>query len=411
MPEFTQEEQEEIIEMFYNGSPAYEIGDCFNADQITILTKLDEWAALDSYKKRTAQDYKQEIIDMYNEGYTCEEIGNAVGFSRGTIYRNLVSWGYEFTRGYVFADHERNKIIKLYENGKSCEYISEIFECNATTIADRLDEWGVERRGIYTIEYSDEDKTNIIQLYEGGLNTYEIADIYETSPPTIRKRLNSWGIETSRFTYYVDDNFFSVIDSENKAYWLGFIFADGYIYKNTLNISIQKGDVKHLKKFLNDLQSNYPVYSYEENSTYSNAVEIKITSKQLVNDLAKYGVVPNKTHIVKPPTNIPTHLLAHFWRGWVDGDGHVGIMKSKGNEYPVVNLVGTYAACEGFKNFCLQYMNSKSNIYEHKDKSLWTYAVRGSFAVPILDVLYSDATIYLDRKYAKAMEILAEASY
>nr|DAG90196.1 MAG TPA: endonuclease [Crassvirales sp.] len=50
-------------------------------------------------------------------------------------------------------------------------------------------------------------------------------------------------------------DFFSVIDTEEKAYWLGFLYADGFISAsgNTVGLSISLKDIDHLKKYNNAL--------------------------------------------------------------------------------------------------------------------------------------------------------------
>jgi hypothetical protein len=107
--------------------------------------------------------------------------------------------------------------------------------------------------------------------------------------------------------------------------------------------------------------------------------------------------------ILKVCSEIFPHLLKHYWRGLVDGDGWVITNK---NGKPTIGLCGTKEICEGFKAFCQSVSPTKANV--SKNRGSYQYAVSGSFTIPIIRALYQDATIYLDRKYEKAMEILAE---
>jgi hypothetical protein len=120
----------------------------------------------------------------------------------------------------------------------------------------------------------------------------------------------------------------------------------------------------------------------------------------MVEDLISCGVVPAKSLILKPCLNLPIHLIKHYWRGFVDGDGTIGF----NNPYPVIGLCGTYAVCEAFRGWCLQFVDSKAMV--RKSGNIYYYGLSGSKAIPIIRELYEGATVYLDRKYEKAMEIL-----
>lgn len=106
----------------------------------------------------------------------------------------------------------------------------------------------------------DLDK-DIIPLYKNGESLTKIAEKFGTSRNTLSKKLKEKGIEIinqqnkSKF----NENIFDVIDSEEKAYWLGFIYADGYIDSSPLDdskkskynfeLSLKASDVGHLHKF------------------------------------------------------------------------------------------------------------------------------------------------------------------
>ena len=55
-----------------------------------------------------------------------------------------------------------------------------------------------------------------------------------------------------------DEHSFDVIDTEEKAYWLGFLYADGNVSntKNEVGITLQSSDIKHLYKFKTFLKSS-----------------------------------------------------------------------------------------------------------------------------------------------------------
>lgn len=107
-------------------------------------------------------------------------------------------------------------------------------------------------------------------------------------------------------TIYTD--FFKTIDTEEKAYWLGFIAADGNIRKNLLacSIELKLSDKGHLEKFAECFDGYYRV---EELQREYPSARIQIYSKQCCLDLAQYGVTPTKSLTLKIRTElIPQEL-------------------------------------------------------------------------------------------------------
>lgn len=128
----------------------------------------------------------------------------------------------------------------------------------------------------------------------------------------------------------VDSFFFHHIDSEEKAYWLGFMYADGYVTGSVMGVKLHIKDIDHLQKFREDIQSQHTIGTYVMKSGFANAngtpyCSLTIKDKQLVQDLNDCGVTYNKSKTLVFPTEdvVPSHLIHHFIRGYFDGDGSV----------------------------------------------------------------------------------------
>jgi hypothetical protein len=94
--------------------------------------------------------------------------------------------------------------------------------------------------------------------------------------------------------YIFNDHYFDVIDCNEKAYWLGFLYADGYITrKPAFGCTLQAGDINHLKKFLNAININENPLRYSENT---NSYGFVLTSKIMVDKLKDYGFTNNKSY-------------------------------------------------------------------------------------------------------------------
>lgn len=203
----------------------------------------------------------------------------------------------------------------------------------------------------------------------------------------------------------MDENFFDIIDTQEKAYWLGFNTADGSI-KDTgrhyqISIMLKKEDENHLLKFLRDLDSNYKT-RYIRNYVY-----IDICSKKMVKDLKKMGLYPNKVQTVEPCKKMPDHLERHYWRGLFDGDGWITkYRKPNGYVKWEIGLSGNKSMLEGFRKFISKQVQSNASV--RKKKTCYVIQYGGKW-IPrgVAKVLYENATIYLSRKKVLADQLIS----
>ncbi len=257
--------------------------------------------------------------------------------------------------------------------------------------------------------------TEIISKYTNGESTVQLSKEYGIHPSCIRTFLIDNGVkmrsnkENSR-RYYVNDNVFHIIDTEEKAYWLGFLAADGYVCSTNgkrVGLSIASKDRHHLEKFKSFLCSTYPIKTYISSSGYSNSeyVRMIICSDQMYDDLVLHGVVEHKTNILKYPTSVPHELQKHFLRGFVDGDGCI---TKRGNSF-VISIMGI----NEFLDDAVKYLRSE-NAYKHgriyqrkKNCPTLSLSMCGETAKNVIGLLYGNCTVYLDRKYDIATRAIA----
>ncbi len=111
------------------------------------------------------------------------------------------------------------------------------------------------------------------------------------------------------------------------AYVLGFIAADGYVWKSERGakyIGVTSTDLEIVEKIRNIFESNHKIgCRVSNNPKWKNRYILQIGSKEIVEDLAKLGIFQNKSLNIKFPSNIPDRFLKHFIRGYFDGDGGV----------------------------------------------------------------------------------------
>jgi len=187
--------------------------------------------------------------------------------------------------------------------------------------------------------------------------------------------------------------YFEDIDTEAKAYWLGFLYADGGVTERRLSIHLKECDQPHIERFQQAIGSTHKLYP-----TKSGCVRVDISSTPMCRDLMRHGVLPNKTLTLQPPANLNENLTAHFIRGFWDGDGSIGFY----GKYEQLHMSAT--GTEAMMTWIQDRLPANSYI----DMSGTQHRVRStSRAARVnLDYLYGDCYIALDRKlalYVKAM--------
>lgn len=234
-----------------------------------------------------------------------------------------------------------------------------------------------------------------IELYTSGKSSIEIATILPISTGSVFNILKKHGVPSKDAGFYIRTNFFNERCfqslNEESAYWLGFVLADGCMMRNnySLTIGLSRKDRAHLEKFARFLGG---VTSIKDRmvKTYE-CCYVSIGSKQMFNDLLKYGCTPKKSLTLKFP-EIPDEYFWHFLRGYFDGDGCV---VSKANS---VAIIGSYS----FIDSLIEILTKKGFNCKQSDKGKVKYFLL--FGIVQLrefsKLLYKDASVFLERKKA-----------
>lgn len=201
--------------------------------------------------------------------------------------------------------------------------------------------------------------------------------------------------------YRIKADFFKNANTEEAAYWAGFIAADGCIVNYGKNLSLKVGisikDLSHLRKF-----------KIGKNITfYKNSCWIEISNLNLCLDLEKYNITPRKSLTLRFPKNINKKNIHHFMRGYFDGDGCADKHSNKKASNKLrLRLLGTKEFLEEYvDNF--KFDCNRNIIKEGLSKVYGIFWSKNSHL--IYKFLYKDATIYLTRK-KKIMEKLMKLS-
>lgn len=195
--------------------------------------------------------------------------------------------------------------------------------------------------------------------------------------------------------------YFSNIQTDQQAYWLGFLSADGCICgrnrEKETTIQITLKDKEHLEKWKLDIECKNPVRPVVINHrTYWT---IRHDSALMAQDLSKFGIVPRKSLKLTFPQNIDEHLIPAFIRGYFDGDGCITYSLRKRFKAKI-NFVGTFHFLNGIKNYF-------GLDYKICCKGNWFSLDIGGFDTiyRVMSHLYNNASIFLDRKFKKWNEV------
>lgn len=266
------------------------------------------------------------------------------------------------------------------------------------------------------------EKYDVISLYtDKKYSLSEIARIVKSDKRQVRdyllaKKIKVEGLKNpdidvsyvlndSKSGRYFDSSMFDKIDCEEKAYWLGFLFADGYVIKNTVGLGLQACDVGHLHKFNRFMKCEFNNVSYHPKKTEGKIYDgyrWETHNKHITDRLKELGCVERKSLILEFPKEeifADKGLIRHFIRGYFDGDGCVCAT----NKTHIVSMLGT----ESFLTTVKKYLNEENRkLYNNKERNIKTKSLQfyNQHALKILHYLYDDALIFLDRKHDKFLE-------
>lgn len=255
--------------------------------------------------------------------------------------------------------------------------------------------------------------------YQEGLQKFQVEGLsltkfcakYQLSAAHFGRFLRKKGIIISNLQNEVkfNEHVFDTINTEEKAYWLGFIYADGYISsidRAGFEIALKAEDSNHLQKFntfMEHRKNNVKLGVSKCNGKEFQRCRWNVRNQHLWNTLNSLGCVPNKSLIAQfPSIEIFTspELVKHFIRGYFDGDGCVSY-SNKEHTKVCVNIVGTEHMLDAINHYIPKC------LYKHKKSDngcTYILSASGKNAFEFINYLYKDASIYLDRKYQRYKE-------
>lgn len=408
-----EEMKEQIVRMYTEEKKGSDtIAKTVGLSPSSILRALKKWGVV--VKKDTSisdamRKDKDEILRRYSGGESLTSIAKDYGTQGAMLNYLFTEWGIELRENKWGEKKPKllSKALGLYDTGLSIIEISDILEVKSDTVSGWLKESGRD-----TLRYSSAReipvrtfKKEIVNRYLAGEGCTVLSQFYNCAESTISEIIKEEGIQSdlNHRKYEFNEDYFEKIDSWMKAYWLGWIITDGNNSGNSVRLSITD---KHIVKKLKECVGiNCDIDEIPgRKSSYKTQYRLCLNSVKMCEDLAKLGVIKNKTHHTFYP-DIPEEFDAAFILGCLEGDGsiHGGMFSSAGGSNVTVSWIGNNKLMLGIKNK-LEFLNCRHKFYSCKNSKPNIVVLRYAHtedAIKILDYLYKDAEYFLNRKHKR----------
>lgn len=249
-----------------------------------------------------------------------------------------------------------------------------------------------------------QDKLNkSVELFYEGYSPLQISKMLHVSAQKVRNHLKNFGYVDMNIDTGLNVDIFKEIDTEEKAYWLGFLYADGYIRESSIELALK--DKEHIEKFKEFTGSRCKISEKHitlKDKQYT-AYRISMRNKDFAYWLYDKGMHQNKSLDITYPSCIPNELNKDFIRGYFDGNGCISFLYNNPLK-PVITINSTKSMLESIvsiMNLPNNHIRQVSKIHEYRTAKL-------DSVYNFLYNIYNSSTIYLDRKFQKYC-LLAES--
>lgn len=291
---------------------------------------------------------------------------------------------------------DENKIITSYKSGLSMSAVGKLYGITGSAVFRILHKHNIEVRtngGIYKL-----DEKSICKDYQDGKSTSVIAKKNKVNVHTITNILEKYGIKRNNIYHNLDliNDYWEEIDKYDKAYFLGFLIADGNVIGNSTKLQLSKKDEHILKTFANKTKNSNKITESKKG-----LVGLSVKRKKWVEDLKQYGVVPNKTSIAYLP-KLDENMMPHLIRGLIDGDGWISYKSHS------IGFCGNETIVNQVRDFIVQKLDVYKVKVLHTGTNLWMINWASIKDIrKIGEYIYQNKyDCYLKRKYDNFMNII-----
>ena len=402
----SENEYAKIVDLYKSGTSQQLIANMYGVCRDT-LGKILKKNNIARNCKISKKEY-ENIFDMYMNGLSMAQIAEQYNVVQSYIAYIIKQFkiDYSLKKGLAIPISEYNKIVDLYLQGMSLQDISTMYNCSQSTVSSILKKMDVQTRpGGSSITISD-----VLQwekMYLNGMSLQDIATEFKVNSNTISIHLKNIGVAIDRYTYYFNEHFFDEIDTAYKAYILGLLWADGHncVKKGSIILELQEQDKELLLQINNITQNERPLRLqtlHNKNEKWQNQYKLTLQNRYTSSVLESYGMLANKSLVLEFPKCVPEELYSSFILGYFDGDGSISLSNNNRNVY--ISIVGTKMFLDVVAEIIQKNTGVNPTITRAtraKDPICSLRCNKKQDVIKLLNWLYKDSTIYLQRKYNK----------
>lgn len=217
--------------------------------------------------------------------------------------------------------------------------------------------------------------------------------------------------------YTLNENYFDILDSEDKVYFLGYLMADGYNNESrgVIEASCATKDKEFLEMLNKTIGSSKPIRLVEANTNSYKSYRMALCSRHLSKRLSELGCIQNKTFKLTFPNYLNEEMKKHFIRGYFDGDGCISFTFAKRDNYfgnaflSMATITSTESFCLYLKRYIKRILDINSTMLcrhpEHNNNNRTLQISGNKQVIRFAEWLYKDAHLFLKRKFDKIEEI------
>ena len=361
-------------------------------------------------KKQIHNEWTEEVnfLKANYIGMTSEEISSYVNHSVDAI--NSMRDRLNLVRNRNWSNEEIQFLKENFESTLFCD-LSKIMNRTEGALRAKCFDLSLFKKTPWSDEEINFVKDNYMEM-----KTSDISRLLNRTMSSIEIKAARMGLK--KYPYICDYHYFDEIDTEEKAYWFGFLTADGWINKSkktnagVVGIELQYGDIGHLKKFNKSIGGNYQItdrwrtcsLSTKNPNKKHHTCVIRIFSITMYETLCNLGFSNNKSYDFHIP-EIREDLIRHYIRGYFDGDGCLCFT----NRSFHINFTTASKILNDDISNMLRLNNFNINEYNYvNDFNTIMYKIdicHLQDKINFLDWIYKDCSIYLDRKYKKYLKV------
>lgn len=314
---------------------------------------------------------------------------------------------------YGVVEKNIDKVKQWLLEGISAYKIANLLGCKSASVNKKIKEHKLVNINISKRNDNNllKDKLDVVvELFKTKSMT-EISKIVGHSEPSIYRLLKKHGYDTSKYKckYSFNEAYFEKIDTQNKAWALGWFLSDGNVTdKGKFRIQIQEEDIQVLEDIKKDMKYDGELfYCKARNERCKPQVLLNFDRQKVAKDLIALGCSVNKSLVLTLPTfdKVPEYLFSHLLRGFFDGDGSVTV-NPNGTKLRC-NITSTDVFCEQVSNYLKTLdIHSAAFYYRRPNKPTGSMVFNREEAIKFLNYIYKDAELKLQRKYLKALPFL-----